>query len=107
MRAAGLLVSRAGATTLAEATAVGRPVVLIPLPTATDDHQRRNAEVLRQAGAAEVMNQKDLSGDLLVDRLLALAAESRAEKRDGRGGPKSRAAGCRHSHRGACDRARW
>jgi UDP-N-acetylglucosamine--N-acetylmuramyl-(pentapeptide) pyrophosphoryl-undecaprenol N-acetylglucosamine transferase len=75
MRAAGLLVSRAGATTLAEVAAVGRPAILIPLPTATDDHQRQNAERLRQAGAAEVIEQKDLSGSVLVDRLLALAAD--------------------------------
>ena len=43
MKAAGLVVSRAGATTLAEMTAAGRPAILIPLPTATDDHQRQNA----------------------------------------------------------------
>jgi UDP-N-acetylglucosamine--N-acetylmuramyl-(pentapeptide) pyrophosphoryl-undecaprenol N-acetylglucosamine transferase len=72
---AGLIVSRAGATTLAEITAAGRPSILIPLPTATDDHQRRNAEALQAAGAAEVIEQKDLTGDLLVNRVLALAAD--------------------------------
>jgi UDP-N-acetylglucosamine--N-acetylmuramyl-(pentapeptide) pyrophosphoryl-undecaprenol N-acetylglucosamine transferase len=72
---AGLIVSRAGATTLAEITAAGRPSILIPLPTATDDHQRRNAELLREAGAAEVIEQASLTGELLVGRLLALAAD--------------------------------
>ena len=71
---AGLIVSRAGATTLAEITAAGRPSILIPLPTATDDHQRKNAEALEAAGAAEVIEQKTLTGELLVSRIQALAA---------------------------------
>jgi UDP-N-acetylglucosamine--N-acetylmuramyl-(pentapeptide) pyrophosphoryl-undecaprenol N-acetylglucosamine transferase len=75
MKQAGLVVSRAGATTLAELTAAGRPSVLIPLPTATDDHQRHNAEALQRAGAAEVIDQKDLSGDRLADRILTLAGD--------------------------------
>jgi len=78
MKAAGLIVSRAGATTLAEVTAAGRPSILIPLPTATDDHQRRNAEALRDGGAAEVIDQCDLTGAVLADRLLALAADPAA-----------------------------
>ncbi len=46
MSAADLVVCRAGATTLAELTAAGPPSILVPLPTATDDHQRKNAAVL-------------------------------------------------------------
>jgi UDP-N-acetylglucosamine--N-acetylmuramyl-(pentapeptide) pyrophosphoryl-undecaprenol N-acetylglucosamine transferase len=72
---AGLIVSRAGATTLAEITAAGRPAILIPLPTATDDHQRKNAEALQAAGAAEVIEQDQLTGALLASRILALAAD--------------------------------
>jgi UDP-N-acetylglucosamine--N-acetylmuramyl-(pentapeptide) pyrophosphoryl-undecaprenol N-acetylglucosamine transferase len=72
---AGLIVSRAGATTLAEIAAAGRPSILIPLPSATDGHQRRNAEALQAAGAAEVIEQHTLSGELLVGRILALAAD--------------------------------
>jgi UDP-N-acetylglucosamine--N-acetylmuramyl-(pentapeptide) pyrophosphoryl-undecaprenol N-acetylglucosamine transferase len=72
---AGLIVSRAGATTLAEITAAGRPAILIPLPTATDDHQRKNAEALEAAGAAEVIEQDQLTGALLASRILALAAD--------------------------------
>ena len=75
MNAAGLVVSRAGATTLAEVTAAGRPSILVPLPTATDDHQRHNALALAHAGAAEVIEQKDLGGALLADRILALTSD--------------------------------
>ena len=46
LQVADLVVCRAGATTLAELTAAGKPSILIPLPTATDDHQRKNAEAL-------------------------------------------------------------
>src|SRR6185436_10409157 len=49
---ADLIVCRAGATTLAEIMAAGKPAILIPLPTATDDHQRKNAESLVAAAAA-------------------------------------------------------
>ena len=53
MKAADVVICRAGATTLAELAASGTPAILVPLPTATDDHQRRNAEVVADAGAAE------------------------------------------------------
>ena len=56
---ADLIVCRAGATTLAEITAAGKAAILIPLPTATDDHQRRNAEAMAERGAAEVLRQAD------------------------------------------------
>ena len=72
---AGIIVARAGATTLAEITAAGRPAILIPLPTATDDHQRKNAEALAAAGAAEVIDQASLTGQLLADHILALAGD--------------------------------
>ena len=76
MNAADLVVSRAGATTLAEITAAGKPSILIPLPTATDDHQRKNAQVLSAAGAAEVIDQRELSGNRLAVRIMALAADA-------------------------------
>jgi UDP-N-acetylglucosamine--N-acetylmuramyl-(pentapeptide) pyrophosphoryl-undecaprenol N-acetylglucosamine transferase len=72
---ADLIVCRAGATTLAEITAAGKAAILVPLPTATDDHQRKNAGALAAAGAAEVLLQIDLDGRALVDRLLALASD--------------------------------
>jgi UDP-N-acetylglucosamine--N-acetylmuramyl-(pentapeptide) pyrophosphoryl-undecaprenol N-acetylglucosamine transferase len=72
---ADVVVCRAGATTLAEITAAGKAAVLIPLPTATDDHQRRNAEALAAAGAADLLLQCDLTGPVLAARVLALAAD--------------------------------
>jgi UDP-N-acetylglucosamine--N-acetylmuramyl-(pentapeptide) pyrophosphoryl-undecaprenol N-acetylglucosamine transferase len=72
MNGSDLVICRAGATTLAELTAAGRASILIPLPTATDDHQRRNARVLAEAGAAEVLDERELTGPRLAARLLAL-----------------------------------
>ena len=69
MKNADLIICRAGATTIAELTAAGKPSVLIPLPTAADDHQRKNADVLQQAGAAEVIEQRNLSGAALAERI--------------------------------------
>ena len=76
MTRADVIVCRAGATTIAELTAAGRAAILVPLPTAADDHQRKNAEVLAQAGAAELIEQKDLTGELLAERVLALARDA-------------------------------
>ncbi|HVC19552.1 MAG TPA: undecaprenyldiphospho-muramoylpentapeptide beta-N-acetylglucosaminyltransferase [Vicinamibacterales bacterium] len=80
---ADMIVSRAGATTLAEITAAGRPSILIPLPTATDDHQRRNAEVLARAGAAEVLDERDLTPGTIAARLAALAGDADRRRRLG------------------------
>ena len=81
MKDADVIVCRAGATTIAELTAAGRAAILIPLPTAADDHQRKNAEVLRRAGAAELIEQKDLTGDR------ARRARARARRRSAHGEP--------------------
>jgi UDP-N-acetylglucosamine--N-acetylmuramyl-(pentapeptide) pyrophosphoryl-undecaprenol N-acetylglucosamine transferase len=75
MKRADVIVSRAGATTIAELTAAGRAAILVPLPTAADDHQKKNADVLAAAGAAEVIEQKDLDGAVLAERLLSLATD--------------------------------
>ena len=72
---AQVVVSRAGATTLAEITAAGKAAILVPLPTATDDHQRKNAEALASAGAADLLLQSELDGGILAQRILALARD--------------------------------
>jgi len=69
---AGLVVGRAGALTLAELAIVGRPAILIPLPTAADDHQSKNAAEFQQAGAAVVVEQKGATGATLAELLQSL-----------------------------------
>jgi UDP-N-acetylglucosamine--N-acetylmuramyl-(pentapeptide) pyrophosphoryl-undecaprenol N-acetylglucosamine transferase len=78
---ADLIVCRAGATTLAEVAAAGKAAILIPLPTATDDHQRKNAEALAAAGAAELLLQRDATGPALAKRILSLAGDQAARTR--------------------------
>ena len=75
MTAADLVVARAGATTLSELAAARRPAILVPLPTAADDHQRKNAEVIARAGGAEVLDQRELTGARLADLITALACD--------------------------------
>jgi UDP-N-acetylglucosamine--N-acetylmuramyl-(pentapeptide) pyrophosphoryl-undecaprenol N-acetylglucosamine transferase len=76
MKSADLVVSRAGSTTLAELAATGRPSILVPLPTATDDHQRQNALAVAAHGAARIIEQRELDGDRLAAEVLALGGDS-------------------------------
>jgi UDP-N-acetylglucosamine--N-acetylmuramyl-(pentapeptide) pyrophosphoryl-undecaprenol N-acetylglucosamine transferase len=72
-RQADLIICRAGATSLAEITAAGKAPILIPFPYAIYDHQTKNARVLADAGAALMINEKDLTGNILfeaVEKLL-------------------------------------
>ena len=72
---AELVVSRAGATTLSELAAAGRPAILVPYPHAADDHQRLNAEAVRDAGGAVVLTDGGLDGATLAAQIVALAAD--------------------------------
>jgi UDP-N-acetylglucosamine--N-acetylmuramyl-(pentapeptide) pyrophosphoryl-undecaprenol N-acetylglucosamine transferase len=81
VRRADLIVCRAGATALAEIAVAGKAAILIPLPTATDDHQRKNAEAMASAGAAEVLLQSQATGSRLAQRILALASDRGARAR--------------------------
>jgi UDP-N-acetylglucosamine--N-acetylmuramyl-(pentapeptide) pyrophosphoryl-undecaprenol N-acetylglucosamine transferase len=69
---ASLVIGRAGALTLAELAIVGCPAILIPLPTASDDHQTRNALAFQDAGAAVVLRQRETSAAGLADVVLTL-----------------------------------
>jgi UDP-N-acetylglucosamine--N-acetylmuramyl-(pentapeptide) pyrophosphoryl-undecaprenol N-acetylglucosamine transferase len=77
--AADLVVCRAGATTIAELAALGKPAILVPYPYAADDHQRANAESLVRAGAARMVLDADATGARLASEVRAvLAADVRA-----------------------------
>jgi len=72
--AADLVVSRSGATTCAELCAAGKAAVLVPFAKAADDHQRTNAATLAAAGAALMLEEKDLSGESLAEAVAGLVA---------------------------------
>ncbi len=85
---ADLVICRAGATTVCEIAAAGKPAVLIPFPHAVDDHQTRNAQWLSNAGAAILIQQRELTPEGLAallrdftqhpDRLLEMAITARS-----------------------------
>lgn len=91
MAAAHLVIGRAGASTVAELTVMGRPSILVPLPHALDNDQLNNARRLAESGGAWCIEQRNLSPERLADeleRLLpvpdALAAAAQAAKTAGR-----------------------
>jgi UDP-N-acetylglucosamine--N-acetylmuramyl-(pentapeptide) pyrophosphoryl-undecaprenol N-acetylglucosamine transferase len=75
---ADLVICRAGATTVAEITAIGKGVVFIPFPFAADNHQVLNARTLTNAAAAEMILEKDLSGRILADKIEYFASNPEA-----------------------------
>ena len=77
MNQANLVISRAGASTLSELCLIGRPSILIPLPTAVGDHQAQNASVMEIAGASLVLNQKNLDAINLAEKINSLIDDRR------------------------------
>ena len=71
-----LIISRAGASTLSEIAIIGRPSILVPLPTAKDDHQNKNALAMEAAGASIIIRQEDFSPDNLSKELEKFFASS-------------------------------
>ena len=63
---AHLVIARAGASTIAELTAAGRPAILVPLPIATDDHQTANAREMAKAGGARMIPQDEFTPEALA-----------------------------------------
>jgi len=88
LAAAHLVISRAGASTVAELAAAGRPAVMVPYPSATDDHQTGNAQALVEAGGGWLMPQQNLDADSLAERLGSLLSSPAL---------LARAAGCAHA----------
>ncbi len=81
LAAADLVVSRSGASTLAELTGTGIPSILIPLPTAYADHQTANARCVEAAGAALLLSQPQLAGETLAQSVLSLLGDECALQR--------------------------
>ena len=75
---AHLVIARAGASTIAELTAAGRPAILVPLPSAADDHQTVNAREMAAAGGARMIAQADFTPETLARQIEALAADPQA-----------------------------
>ena len=75
LAAAHLVISRSGASTIAELAAIGRPGILVPLPHALDQDQLANANVLADAGAAILIRQVDFTPERLAREIAAVAAD--------------------------------
>ncbi|MEK9211669.1 undecaprenyldiphospho-muramoylpentapeptide beta-N-acetylglucosaminyltransferase [Sphingomonas sp. 2378] len=91
---AHLVIARAGASTLAELTVAGRPAILVPLPSATDDHQTVNAREMTRAGGARTIAQKDFTPVELAKQMQKLgldpaALENAAGRARGCGRPEA------------------
>lgn len=76
MSAADLIITRAGATTLAEITALGLPAIIIPSPNVVHNHQFVNARELADKGAAMMIKEKDLNGEVLFEKARTLLTDS-------------------------------
>jgi UDP-N-acetylglucosamine--N-acetylmuramyl-(pentapeptide) pyrophosphoryl-undecaprenol N-acetylglucosamine transferase len=66
-RIADLAIARSGASSMSELAYFGVPSLLIPYPYAAEDHQTRNAEIFEKAGAARLLQEKDINADVLAD----------------------------------------
>lgn len=75
---AHLVIARAGASTIAELTAAGRPAILVPLPSATDDHQTANAREITGAGGARTIAQGDFTAVELAKQMQKLGLDPEA-----------------------------
>ena len=89
---AQLVISRSGASSVADISVIGRPAILIPFAAATDDHQTANARGLVEAGAAVLMTEKALDADTLAAQMAAILgqpkqAEAMARNALGQGRP--------------------
>ncbi len=83
MAAADVVVCRCGAMTLSELALMSKPSVLIPSPNVTDNHQYKNGKVLADAGAAELIEEKDLTPELLNEKIDGILSSREKQKRMG------------------------
>ncbi len=104
--AAQLVISRAGASSVADIAAIGRPSILIPLAIARRDEQTANARSLVDAGAALLVPEHELTPERLSAEIAGILGDPAARRRHGRrrsrAGPPGRRPTARRPGRGAC-----
>ena len=81
LASADVIISRAGANTIAEITAIGIPAILIPFPYAADQHQYHNAQALKINEAAELIEEKYLSMDYLLREIYGIIHDPKKAKK--------------------------
>lgn len=100
MNAADLVVSRAGASTLAELTAIGKPSILVPSPYVTDNHQEHNARAIEGGGGARVILEKEMTAEMLDKAIRDITESPEKLRAMGRAAAKM---GVRDSAERICD----
>ena len=75
MAAADLILCRAGASTLSELAYMGKPVIIVPSPNVTNNHQEKNARVLERAGGAKVFLEGEFDAPALLDTVRSLLGD--------------------------------
>ncbi len=86
--AADIVICRAGALTISELTACGKPAILIPSPNVTANHQFHNAKVVESQGGAIILEEKDLTGEKLASAVMKLKTNKEALNKMGKGSRK-------------------
>ena len=84
MAAADLVICRAGAATIAEVAAAGKPAIFVPSPNVTDNHQEKNARIIEHQGGAVVLREGECSGDILFDTAKGLLEDTERLQKMGR-----------------------
>jgi len=97
---AHIVIARAGASTIAELTAAGRPAILVPLPTATDDHQTANAREISEAGGARTIPQRGFTATELAKQIQKLGLDTQGLEN---AAARARACGRPHAARDLAD----
>ena len=75
MAAADLIMCRAGASTISELSYMGKPVIMVPSPNVTNNHQEKNARVLESAGGAKVLLEGEFDAGSLLNEMKALISD--------------------------------
>ena len=81
MRAADLVISRGGASTISELTALGMPSIIIPSPYVVNNHQEKNARVLEEHGGIRLILESESSGKMMYDAAMEILSDARKQQK--------------------------